>query len=140
VTRATANCSPTASTAGIQYGASASTRVETDLGNKSKTEKGVGSLAELEQYRRGQIAASITAHPSLVRQGETTLIRWQGKEVTSCNVSGSNGDAWNGPTAGEEISGAIKAQTVYMLSCVAFDGSTVTDQTYVDILPTFQEQ
>lgn len=88
---------------------------------------------------------SIRAMPSLVRQGETTLIRWEASGVSSCSITGSNGDALPAsgetlPVPGEATTSAIRAQTTYTLSCTeAGTGNTETAIATVNVLPVFQE-
>lgn len=98
----------------------------------------VSSKEQLTQFRISMIAANIYAKPSLVRSGDTTLVKWQSRETTECTVVGTNGDRWEG-TAGERTSGPITTPTTYTLTCTAFNGQTVTDQATVNITPTFQE-
>lgn len=93
---------------------------------------------QLDQFRVSMIAANIYAKPSLVKKGGTTVVKWQGREVTACTVEGTNGDKWEG-TSGERTSGIINAITTYTLTCTAFNGQTVTDQATVGIIPVFEE-
>lgn len=90
-------------------------------------------------------AISIRALPSLVRAGEQTTIRWEASGVSSCTVSGSNGDSLPAegqtlPIPGEALTTAITAQTTYTLSCIEEDsGTTETAIATVNVLPVFQE-
>lgn len=90
-------------------------------------------------------AISIRALPSLVRQGEQTTIRWEASGVSSCSISGSNGDSLPAsgqtlPIPGEALTTAIQAQTTYTLSCIEEDsGTTETAIATVNVLPVFQE-
>ena len=98
----------------------------------------VSAKGQLDQFRISMIAANIYAKPSIVRSGDTTLVKWQSREITACTVKGTNGDQWEG-TAGEKTSGPIKEVTTYVLTCTAFNGQTVTDQATVILVPVFQE-
>ena len=109
-----------------------------DLGNPQSQQSSVTAIPELTAFRERMIAGDISAVPSLVRTGATTLVRWQGREVTECTVTGTNGDSWEG-TAGEKTSGLIEEQTTYMLTCTAFNGTTVTDSVTVQVAPIFEE-
>jgi hypothetical protein len=79
--------------------------------------------------------------PSLVKSGNTTKVNWSATNVTSCTVSGENGDAWSGllSALGGNISKPITGETTYTLSCLALDGATITKSATVRIIPTFQE-
>ncbi len=114
------------------------TSLNSDIAALENTSVQTSSLDQLTQFRISMIAANIYAKPALVRSGGTTVIKWQGREVTACTVTGSNGDSWEG-TSGEKTSGIINAQTTYTLSCTAFNGQNVTDQALVTIIPQFQE-
>ncbi len=73
-----------------------------------------------------------------MRSGTPTTVTWQGVEVTSCTVTGSNGDSWTG-TAGQELSSPITSKMTFDLDCTAFDGSNVQDSVEVTVLPKFNE-
>lgn len=83
-------------------------------------------------------SGSIRAVPSLVRKEDRTQISWSAANVSSCSVSGNNGDSWTG-ASGSQFSSAIIAQTVYTLSCTGLDGSTFVQSTIVNLIPIFQE-
>jgi len=79
--------------------------------------------------------------PILVKQSKTTNVSWNVEHVSSCTISGTNGDSWTG-LIGTKVSGAINAQTVFTLNCAALAGSSapnVTRTTTVNIVPTFIE-
>jgi len=124
---------------GPNCGVTTTTSVGTDTGQITGSTKDLTSKEEITQFRKSMIAGAIFARPSLVKSGGTTLVTWQTREVTSCTVTGTNGDSWTG-TAGEQTSGTIVEETVYTLSCIAFDGSTVTDTVTVIVAPTFVEE
>ena len=86
----------------------------------------------------GTIAAKITARPTLVRKDGRSVIRWNSYEMSSCTVTGTNGDSWTG-TVGEKISRAIVGRVTYTLNCIGFDGRTMSDSVVVSISPTVQE-
>jgi hypothetical protein len=82
---------------------------------------------------------SITATPTRVSSGGTSIIKWSasGSGVTSCNVT-RNGGAWKSglvsvPAAG--VSDTVTGQTVYTLTCNAGSPQSVT----VNVAPGFQE-
>ena len=91
---------------------------------------------------------SFSVHPTLVASGNPTTVSWDVKYVSSCIVTGSNGDSWPS-TSATEVSKPIVAQTIYTLSCSLIpgaenlDGSPAiwTDQTrVVNVVPKFQEK
>ncbi|OHB18901.1 MAG: hypothetical protein A2854_03555 [Parcubacteria group bacterium RIFCSPHIGHO2_01_FULL_56_18] len=110
----------------------------TDIAALNSQSNAVSGIDQLTAFRVSMIAANIYAKPSLVRSGGTSVIKWQSRETTSCTVVGTNGDSWEG-TAGEKTSGIIANETTYTLTCIAFNGQTVTDQATVTIIPVFQE-
>lgn len=114
------------------------TSATSDVGELLEQQAQAGSLEQLNAFRASMIAANIFVKPSRVRGGETTVVKWRGREVTKCTVVGGNGEQWDG-TSGERTSGQIKERTVYTLTCLAFNGTTVTDQAAVDVIPVFQE-
>ncbi len=86
----------------------------------------------------GNIGVQISVSPSLVRSGQRTVVRWNSMEMSSCTVTGSNGDSWTG-LAGEEITRPITLRVTYTLSCTAFDGRTMTDTAIVGLAPVMCE-
>lgn len=111
---------------------------QVDIGNSAETQQSVSSLEMLNELRASYIAADITAIPSLVRKGKTSNIRWQGREVTECEVLGTNGDKWSG-TSGEEVSSALNEETSFTLTCQAFNGTKITQSVTVKIIPEWKE-
>lgn len=105
---------------------------ESDNGNVNGGEGGGGTSPDL----------TIRAIPSLVRSGNTTRVHWNATNVSSCNVTATNGDNWTGleSVVGGEVSGAITGAVDYTLSCVDLDGGIMTKTAKVQILPIWQEQ
>jgi hypothetical protein len=84
---------------------------------------------------------SLRALPSLVRSGDTTKVHWSSQNMSTCSVSGSNGDSWSGlnsPVNGE-TSGTISSLTTYTLTCRA-GGNTFTKTANVNVLPSWVEK
>ena len=92
---------------------------------------------------------TIRAVPSIVRSGNSTTVSWSASSVSSCTVSGTNGDGadaavnasspWRGTESVGVKSSRLSAQTAYTLSCEDEGGDTFTQSVIVNILPTFQE-
>ena len=114
------------------------TSATSNVGELLEQQAKANSKEQLNQFRESMIAANIFVKPPLVRGGGTTVVKWHGREVTECTVVGGNGVQWSG-TSGERTSAPIKERTVYTLTCLAFNGTTVTDQAAVDIIPVFRE-
>lgn len=114
------------------------TRTQSDISALDATSASVSALGQLTSFRESMISAKIFVNPPLVRKNATTLVKWQGREVTACTVTGENGDTWQG-TSGERTSSPITVRTVYTLTCTAFNGATVTDEATVNITPVFRE-
>lgn len=84
-------------------------------------------------------SASVSAIPSLVRPGLSTIVSWVSANTSSCHVSGNNGDGpWTGRT-GAQTSSAIHAQVIYTLTCNGFDGSAITKIATTNVIPTWIE-
>lgn len=95
---------------------------------------------------------SIRAQPSLVHPGATTQVIWSATNITTCSVTGTNGDSWTGATAvgcsgtscnsgaSGKTSGAINDFVMYTFSCTGLDGTHPVATTTVNIIPNFQEQ
>jgi hypothetical protein len=74
------------------------------------------------------------------------------QNVTSCSVSGTNGDGTGGNTTGvwgctglqclenSTTSTPIASQTIYTLLCTALDNSTTSKQAIVNVISVFQEK
>ena len=87
--------------------------------------------------------ATLSASPSLVHSGDTTVVSWTSQNTSSCNVTGSNGDSWTGTSSSGKTSQPILAQTIYTLHCVGLAGATpsAVDKTVtVNIIPGFEEK
>lgn len=114
------------------------TKTQSDLSALDAKTASISAKEQLNTFRESMISAKIFVIPPLVRKNATTLVKWEGIEVTSCTVTGENGDTWEG-TSGERTSSPITGRTVYTLNCTAFNGKTVTDEATVSITPVFRE-
>lgn len=90
-------------------------------------------------------SGNITAIPLIVKSGETTNISWQGTNVQSCTISGSNGNSWSctGQACSAtttKSSSAILGQTIYSLRCLGPKNMQISKSVTVDIVPNFREQ
>jgi hypothetical protein len=86
----------------------------------------------------GQIV-SFSVSPSIVQKGESATVAWSAVNVSSCSISGTNGDSWTGIN-GSQPSSPILGQTIYTLNCVGEDGNPVSGTATVNIVPNFNEQ
>ena len=91
--------------------------------------------------------------PTLLSSGDTTQVHWNINNVTSCTVTGTNGQSWSGASAGcdgtscysgatGKTSSPIISQTTYTLTCNAYPGvtpPTISESETVNIIPVFQE-
>jgi len=83
---------------------------------------------------------SISATPSLLQSGSTSVITWTATAVNSCAVSENNTtiiDSWSG-TSGTQTTSPITEETIYTLTCVT-DGGQVPESVTVRLVPVFQE-
>lgn len=85
---------------------------------------------------------SLRAIPSLVQRGGTSRIHWSATNVSSCTVSGTNGDSWSGRESpiGGETSSPIMQRVDYTLRCLDSSGAAFLRQASVNILPAWLEQ
>lgn len=84
----------------------------------------------------------LTAAPALVRSGSPTTLSWELHNVTTCALSGTNGDSWNWDAirAATSIrSRPITESTTFTLACTGTDGAAYTAQAIVTRSPVFQE-
>jgi hypothetical protein len=113
------------------------TSTETDIEVTTQTTS-ISAKEQLTQFRESKIDGQITADPERLRSGTPTTVQWQGVEVTSCTVTGSNGDSWTG-TAGQQLSSPLDTSTTFTLNCTAFNDTTVQESVEVVVVPSFQE-
>lgn len=85
-------------------------------------------------------SGSLSARPSLVKNGETAQLIWTIEDATSCSVTG-NGDSWAGLSSpgGGNTSSPILQQTTYTLHCES-DGGTLDETATINIIPSWQER
>ncbi|MDO8561891.1 MAG: hypothetical protein Q7S05_03635 [bacterium] len=82
--------------------------------------------------------------PALVTSGDTIQVHWNVDNVTSCTVTGTNGDSWTGLSSGSagKTSNPILGQTTFTLTCSAYPGvtpPTFSESETANIIPIFQE-
>ncbi len=93
----------------------------------------------------------LTADPQIVKQGNSTNLKWSARGVVSCRLSG-NGDTWSYRVpsrrtadiirgiSGEEQSSPINEETVYTLSCSKAAGGNAEETVLIKVVPNWQEQ
>ena len=84
--------------------------------------------------------ATITARPTLVHMNDTTQVIWSSTHTTDCSVTSGGGDSWPHMKTGTKTSKPITRQTTFTLQCTGEDGSTITKNVFVNIIPDWQEQ
>lgn len=89
----------------------------------------------------GTLTGHLQTVPSILSQGNTTQVHWNVSYVSSCSVSGENGDSWIGVSSGApgRTSSPIFERTVYTLSCEGLDGSNFEERAVVNVVPVFEE-
>jgi hypothetical protein len=89
--------------------------------------------------------------PSFVIKDSTAQLFWNVTNVTSCTVSGSNGQSWSGANAGcagvtcdagssGKTTLPITAMTTYTLSCTGADSSIFSEQAIIRLAPEFGDE
>jgi hypothetical protein len=86
----------------------------------------------------------LQAKPQLLTKDSVTRVYWNAENVSSCAVTGTNGDSWTGASSGSSgrTSGPIPSKTTYTLVCEPLPGAssgTITESVDVNIVPVFQE-
>ena len=93
-------------------------------------------------------AAPITALPKIIKPGVPATVSWDVSNVTSCSVTGSNGDSWSGVSSslatcthsGSGCSSApITKATTFTISCTGLGGN-LSGSAAVSLTPKFQER
>ena len=84
------------------------------------------------------------ARPQLVPSNDPTKLYWKVENVSSCSVTGTNGDSWSVADSGASgrTSSPITQQTTFTLTCQGLPGAdpaSVTESVVVDIAPIFEE-
>jgi hypothetical protein len=74
---------------------------------------------------------------TVVRRDDPTRVKWSATRVTSCEVTGSNGDSWTG-ISDEATSTPIVGTTVYTLTCQSPSGER-SKKAVVNIVPSVRE-
>ena len=101
------------------------------------------NIAPIGQNQDPVFNQNLKVLPSLVRPGEVTHVFWDVNNVSSCTVSGDNGDTWTGlmsPLYGA-TSSPITVTTTYVLSCITYPGrEPVNQHAKVQIVPYYEEQ
>lgn len=95
----------------------------------------------------GDFSGHLQVQPSLVIPGTSVRVYWNltNVVVSSCSVTGSNGDSWAGlANSGTDgvVSSPIIEQTTYTLSCNSLPEAyppSIAETETVNIIPIFQE-
>jgi hypothetical protein len=86
--------------------------------------------------------------PKLVHKDDSVTVSWTVRNVSTCTVTGTNGDTWTVAAAGSprtsqavRLSSGIVAQTTFTLHCTPYPGASWTDRTAkVNVVPAFKEE
>ena len=72
---------------------------------------------------------TLTANPTTVDEGASTILTWTSTNVTSCQASGGPINIWTGTKApnANEIVGPLLLDTTFTITCVSPTGQTVSD-------------
>ena len=92
---------------------------------------------------------NLQTRPNLVPKNGSTTVAWNISNVSSCVVTGTNGDSWSGISSTAAscthastnacVSSVISSQTTFTLSCVALDSAIFTQTATVNVVPGFEE-
>lgn len=83
---------------------------------------------------------TISATPSRLQSGSTSIIEWTATNINTCSVSEDNpniADSWSG-VSGTQTTSIISEETVYTLTCLN-DAGSVNESVTVRLVPVFQE-
>ncbi len=81
---------------------------------------------------------SITADPGRLSSGSSSNISWTSTNTKSCTVTENSSPFATGTSGNNQSSGPITQQTIFNIVCTT-NGSSVSAQTIVNILPIFQQ-
>ncbi len=90
---------------------------------------------------------TISANPVRVRAGVASTISWEGKDITSCVVTGPAGQTLASGDAdatshvfasGSPLTAPITTQSTYRISCVT-NGDPMTKSVLINVVPLYQE-
>ena len=113
------------------------TSTETDIELDTQTTD-ISAKSQLTEFRASKISGLINVDKGFVNRGTSVTVNWQTVEMTTCTVTGSNGDSWSG-TAGQELSSPIEFVTTFTLDCTAFNDTKLQESVDVNLLPAFKE-
>ena len=86
---------------------------------------------------------SLTANPTLLRQGESTTLSWSTKNAASCTVSRSDtGNVISSLLQSTGLQAAVTQQTTFTLHCLSLNGGTppfAEQNVTVRVIPKWQE-
>lgn len=91
----------------------------------------------------GSRSGCLEAHPQVVRKGSPTRLYWNIENVSSCALTGTNGQSWNTTYSGAsgQPTANLNQQTIFTLNCVPLGDNAFSRQSVtVDIVPVFQEK
>ncbi len=96
----------------------------------------------------GQIfnaSGHLQARPTLIRTTTVSRLYWNVTNVSSCSVTGTNGDTWSGSASGTAgaTTSPLETRTIYKLQCTSLPGSgaaNVNESVTINIAPQFNEQ
>jgi hypothetical protein len=81
----------------------------------------IGSLTLCNPATKSAPTVSLSASPSTVKSGSTSILTWKTTNASTCTAS----NGWNGsePTSGTFTTGDLNATSSYILSCTGIGGS-----------------
>lgn len=90
----------------------------------------------------GSHSGHLEAHPTLLSKGNSSTLFWNISNVSSCTVTGSDGEQWNSTSSGSNGTSTtpIQQQTIFTLNCLGLDSSTIVETQSVNIVPTYWER
>ena len=102
---------------------------------------GGGSQSGSGEGTRATPTLTLRAMPSLVSSGNQSHLFWEAKDVSSCSITGTNGDTLPGvPLQGDAPTSAITSVTTFTLTCRTSGNNTLSTSVTVNVVPSWQEQ
>lgn len=84
---------------------------------------------------------SLTADPALVHIDARTQLTWTAVNVSSCTLSGDNGDSWTFSEGNDSrLSSPLTSETTFTLSCLDSEDVTQSVNATVKLIPRFDEE
>jgi hypothetical protein len=136
VTRGTSKIGSVFGTQSLTFTASSGDYLINFLAQPTTTDK-AGTYAMAVQQAPPAATLTLSANPTTVTSGATTMLTWTTTNTSSCSATSSPSGVWSGTvvTSGSFTTPALTANTTFTLTCVGLDGSSQNQKVTVNVTP-----